>query len=356
MLSIPTGWIADKFGLKKILLIELAIATIVSATYGLAGYWWILMLVSIVSSEAMRVNPFTDILFINDAKPQQRGVVLSLARTLWSIPTIFAPMIAAIIVVRSGGINAAGIRPLYYIQVLLGLLVFASIALWLKAPEVSAKSITMSARKVSSIIRDFRDEFKDERWIKRWMIVNIIRSMDVRLVAPFVPLWIVSVKKADPYILGAMGIVGVAVGMILQIPVGRLADRIGRKKTFFLFCPFAYIGTLLLIMAPSPEYIILVGLLGGIGVFGVGEAIQGLGGGAQMPFVTMQHEMVPPEKRGRWQGILHFSNILVFPISILGGIMWQNGLMIQLFLLPILLELLIALPILSTIPDTLGRR
>lgn len=80
-----------------------------------------------------------------------------------------------------------------------------------------------------------------------------------------------------------------------------------------------------------------------------------MGGVSFIPFITMNFEMVPEEKRGRWLGILGFFQILSFPISILGGIMWEEGLMIQVLILPILLEVLIAMPILSTIPDTAGQ-
>jgi MFS family permease len=45
--------------------------------------------------------------------------------------------------------------------------------------------------------------------------------------------------------------------LFLQIPAGRLADRIGRKKAFYLFTPFYFLGTLLLITAPSSEYLII---------------------------------------------------------------------------------------------------
>ena len=67
----------------------------------------------------------------------------------------------------------------------------------------------------------------------------------MRLSASFVPLWIVSVRGANPYVLGAMGIAGMVVSILLKILAGRLADKIGRKKAFYLFHPFTHLGTLL---------------------------------------------------------------------------------------------------------------
>jgi MFS family permease len=167
----------------------------------------------------------------------------------------------------------------------------------------------------------------------------------------FLPLWIVNVKGADQYIIGSMTTVGMITAMILQVPVGRLSDKIGRKKTFFLLCPFSYAARLLLIFAPSPDYLILAGFIGDNG----GSGGSGIGGTSFIPNITMNWEMVSAEKRGRWLGIQSFFGIFTFPASILGGILWQQGYMIEVLLLPIILEILVTIPIMVTIPETLGR-
>jgi len=353
IISVPSGWIADRYGAKKVILIGLALTAVVSAIYGLASNWWTLIPAILLSGACMSlVMPFVDVLFINYAKPKQRSMVMSLSRALWAIPRIFTSMVAALIVTHFGGMNTAGIQPLYLIQLAMGTFVFISIALWLKpASDTSVENTVRVAGEAGGFIQDFRDVFKGERWLTRWIVVMIIRNVGMRLSMPFTPLWMVNEKGADPYILGIMGIVGTLVPVLLQIPAGRLADKIGRKRAFYLFRPFVYLGTLLLILAPGPEHLILVGILGSIGLAGGG----GLDGVSFIPFITMNFEMVQEEKRGRWLGLLGFFNILSFPISIIGGVMWQQGLMIEVLLLPILLEVLIAIPILSTVPDTLGR-
>jgi len=354
IISTPAGWVAGRYGERKVILAGLALTVGVSAIYALTGSWWMLIPAIILSGASIRlVLPFADMLFINYTKPKQRATVIALSRTLWAIPSVFSPMIAAVIVGHFGGINAAGIRPLYFIQLFLGTLTFICVALWLQAPSVaSAKKKDEAPIKLNSFIKDFRDVFKGEKWLKRWIVIMSVRNIGASLAMTFVPLWMVNVKGADPYILGAVGTLGRLVSIFLQVPAGRLADKIGRKKVFYLFCPFTYLGTLLLIAAPNPEYLILVGFLGAIGV---GGPSGGLGGVSFVSFVTMGFEMVPEKKRGRWVGISGLLNILSFPASILGGIMWQQGLMMEVLLLPILLEVLIAIPILSTVPDTLRR-
>ena len=104
-----------------------------------------------------------------------------------------------------------------------------------------------------------------------------------------------------------------------------------------------------MILAPRPEYLVLVGLLGAVGMRG------GAGGVSFTPFITMHWEMVPGEKRGRWFGVEGLIGIATIPATILGGVLWQYGFMREVLLIPIALEVLVVIPLLMTIPDTLGR-
>ena len=171
---------------------------------------------------------------------------------------------------------------------------------------------------------------------------------------PFVPLWMVNVKGASPYILGVMGTVGVATALLLQVPSGRLSDRVGRKRVYFLLRPVCFLGTFLMILAPRPEYLVVVGVLGAAALGGGMGA--GIGSVSMTSFVTMFWEMVPQEKRGRWYGIEGLLGIAMIPASLLGGFLWQQGRMVEVMVIPIILEALIAMPLLATIPDTLKER
>ncbi len=82
---------------------------------------------------------------------------------------------------------------------------------------------------------------------------------------PFVMLWMVYAKGADPYILGAIDTVGIVVSALLQIPIGVMADKIGRNKTFLIIRPLTNLGTIILIVASNPQMLMLAGLLGILG-------------------------------------------------------------------------------------------
>ena len=177
----------------------------------------------------------------------------------------------------------------------------------------------------------------------------------MNMALPFVPLWLVEVKGATPNVLGLMGTVGVMVSLLFQIPAGMLADRIGRKRVFFLLRPLAYLGTTLLVFAPGPKYMVLVGLLGAIALGGGGGG-GGLASVGFTPFITMFWEMVPSEKRGRWYGIEGLISISTIPASFIGGLLWEQGFMLEVLLFPVLLEVLIVLPLFFSIPETMVKK
>jgi len=96
--------------------------------------------------------------------------------------------------------------------------------------------------------------------------------------------------------------------------------------------------------------LVLVGLFGAVAM-GANAGGGGISQVSNTPFVAMFWGSVPKEKRGRGFGIEGVMGLSTIPASIIGGLMWESGFMVEVLLLPVLLEVFIALPILATIPD-----
>ena len=305
------------------------------------------------SSTSCSFSRASDVAFISVTKPEKRAGVMSLSRVVWGAMNVFAPIFAAFVVARYGGINAEGIRPLYYVQVILTFSVILFMARHLQPIERPVgEEARGETRERVGLLQSYRGFFEGEMWLKRMMVLRVVRQFGMNLAMPFVPLWMVNVKGASPYILGVMGTVGVATALLLQIPAGRLSDRVGRKRVYFLLRPASFLGTVLMILAPRPEYLIAVGVLGAVAMGG--GMMAGIGSVSMTPFITMFWEMVPQEKRGRWFGIEGLMAIAMIPSSLIGGYLWQQGHMIEVMVIPMLIEILVAMPLLATIPDTLS--
>jgi MFS family permease len=327
----------------------LVLCGLVSTLYGCATSWLTLLpAVMLVQLGLKMIMPLADIVFISTTRVGNRARLMGLSRTVWAIPSLLMPMVAAIIVSLYGGITIQGIRPLYFIQLLI--IVVAAVFIALKLEESRIRStVSKPIRRAggASFLESFRDLFRGESNLRKWIALIGLWRFGTSISMPFVMLWMVYSKGADPYVLGLVGTVGLVVSALLQIPIGIMADRIGRKKTFLITRPLTYLGTIILVVAPNPQMLVLTGLLGALGLTG------GFSDLSFIPFITMFWEVVPMEKRGRWFGITGVFDVLSVPAFLLGGFLWQEGLEELVLILPLIMEAFVVIPMVLSVPETL---
>ncbi|MCW4027005.1 MAG: MFS transporter, partial [Candidatus Bathyarchaeota archaeon] len=112
LVSAPMGWFIDKHGVKRAVILGLAVSAIVSGIYGIASSWLMLIPAMVLYQIGFRtIYSLPDMVFVETIKPERRAQAMGFARTIWAIPSILAPIMAAAIVTAFGGINAEGIRP-----------------------------------------------------------------------------------------------------------------------------------------------------------------------------------------------------------------------------------------------------
>ncbi|MEM2631813.1 MAG: MFS transporter [Candidatus Bathyarchaeia archaeon] len=340
------GLAIERYSVKKVMILGLICEAVAMVIFILAWEWYMLIPAFILYGQLFRQMAFADIIFITFTEPSERATVMSFSRLLCGGAAISAPLISAAIVTYSGGISAQGIRPLYYVSlvIILGLLIFL-------CKSLHGTKLSKGSVEKSSLINTYKELFKGEKYLRRWILIRLFRDGFTFLFATFVPLWIVDVKGAtNPAVLGTLSSVAMASAMLVQVPAGRFADKFGRKKAFFLLTTFYCLGIVVLVLAPSTEYLYLAGVLG-MGWLG------GIGGAAYTVLMTMWWEAFPAEDRGKLYGV---EGIIAasfrIPISILGGILWDQGFKAHIMLLPALTELAIVVPLLYTIPETLRRK
>ena len=132
------------------------------------------------------------------------------------------------------------------------------------------------------------------------------------------------------------------VSIVFAIPLGRLADRIGRKRVLYMTIPLFWLSNLMLIWAPSPAFLVIAGILQGFYFIGV-------------PVVAaIERELVPSEQMGRWVGINRFFKMVLSAILALSaGVIWDRIGPQYIFILFVGIDLLIRMPLLIGMPETL---
>jgi MFS family permease len=344
--SAHVGLAVERYSMKKLMILDIICEIAAMAVFIAATDWRWLIIAFILQGQIIRITPLIDVIFVSFTDFQERAALISFSRVLWGFVGIFAPLIASTIVTCFGGITSKGIRPLFYVS--LALLLIILFILFYALDEVSIARNMGGGNKLKeeSIIKGYSSFFKVERYAKRWIVLRFFRDGFISLLQIFTPLWIINVKGASPTLLGVLSSVSVISAMVMQVPVSMLSNKLGRKKTFFLFTIFYCLGTLTLIFASDFHLLILASILG----IGYG----GIGGTAYTPLLTMWWETVPTNNRGKLYGIegMIFASSKIMT-SVLGGILWAHGLMEFALLSPVLIELMVVIPLLYSIPETL---
>jgi len=69
----------------------------------------------------------------------------------------------------------------------------------------------------------------------------------------------------------------------------------------------------------------------------------------------MTLELLPLEQQGRWGGVLSlFTGLVTIPAPIIGGLIWRELGPMYVFIIPIVFDLFFRVPLLATVPETLG--
>lgn len=341
IMSMPVGWLSDRYSLKRMMLFGAGLTLVAPVIYAFARDWQMVILAVILFTAAMRLSWSTSsIVTVNALGERDRATGMGVSATLSALVGILAPIIAAFIVTHFGGINVRGIRPLYYIWFIGGFLVFVLLVTGLKEVKVGG----LGGR--SSIMTDYGEVLRAHPLLKRFLLMSCLSSFTMEMMMPFTSVYAQEVKGADAFILGGMSSAMSIVSTLLSLAIGVLADRIGRKKVLYLTRPFRWASALSLILAPSPEYLVITGIFEGLWMSSM-----------MVIWPTFTNELVPLKLRGRWTGIrftLMGLSSCVAPI--VGGIVWETLDPQYIFIIPVIFDLCVVTPILTTIPDTLKTR
>ena len=341
LVSIPAGWLSDVYSLKKIMILGMILQILSVACYAFAQNWqWIIAAMIFGTLTMTFVFRMQNVIIANSLTDTTRATGFAIRTTVRQFLAIFAPTIGGALVHLSGGISIQGIRPLYFIQ----LIGFTAISIYVARNLEDVE--THQSVQASKLIGHFREMFASGKNLGRFAFVQALGSITFGMSMPFSFLYAADIKGADSLTIGYMGTCFVLVSMLLAIPIGNIADTRGRKFAIYITRPFFYASNLLLVFAPIGAPWILLLAWGCRGVMLSANA-----------FNTMSMEMVPPEYRGRWTGFVSlFQNLIRVPAILLGGYIYENIDPALVFLIPLVVDLLIRMPILTTVPDTLKRQ
>jgi len=333
-----TGWLIDRIGARRIYLVGITLLIMSYLAYGVAQTWLIIIVAMVAYWLGFVISGHScTVICGNSLANEDRATGMSFCEIFAAgILGIAAPMLGALLVTTFGGVNINGIRPLFFISLAGTIATF-----FLILTQLPNRKWGKLGETTSGFFRDFFQVFKQGHNLKRWLVITSISYLPFGMILPFTQPFAYEVKGAEQYVLGAMVTAFAIMPLVLGIPLGRLADQIGRKKVLYLMIPLVWASSLMLIWAPGPEFLITAGILQGF--IYICSTIDG----------AMTFELVPPEQMGRWLGIVRFFRMLLAAGSaFVAGVIWDNVGPQYVFLAVIGLDIFIRIPLLIGMPET----
>jgi len=332
LLSIPFGLLADRQGVKKMMIASITLFAVGYSIFGLAQSWEITIFAFLFTAIAVQVfNNICPMVCGACLNSVERTTGMQLCDTVAALPRLFAPLAAAILISLLGGLTIEGIRPLYWLGVVGILVALMVVVRFFNNPVVPRQSD--SGDFTAGIRSVLRDGVHVRRWLAYYMLMSIPWYMGF-----YIPLYAKQVKGADTIILGLIDSGYWFAVVLLAIPVGLTADRLGRKKVLLVLTPLYCLGLLILASAQNNVALLFAGVLNGFTMLaGVTES-------------SITVELVPRELLGSWFGILgFFMGLTSFVGPIMGGYLWVVD--PTLILILIAVTQIVKLGILVTMPS-----
>jgi MFS family permease len=333
-----TGWLIDRHGPRSFYLVGIGLLGTSYLTYALAQSWPITFLAMTAYWLGYSIAGHSCATICgNCLENRDRATGMMVCETVAAgLLGIAGPVIGAVIIMTSGRVDPGSIRPLFAIA--LGITAVTFVLVWTQ----------ISGRRWGTV-SDARDLFRDlfevmgqGRHLKRWLVISAVGQLPLGMVMAFSQVYAHEIKGADGLVLGAMTAAAAAASIAMAVPLGRLADRIGRKRVLYLTIPMFCLSCLVLIWAPSPIFLVLAGALQSF--FYIGGPVA----------AAMERELVPAGYMGRWIGIIRVVRMLVSAaLVVVAGMIWDHLGPQYVFISFVVIDLTIRLPLLVTMSETL---
>jgi MFS family permease len=295
----PGGWLADRFGRRRAFLVFVILASAGYLIY-LFSTSWPLIFVGLAFAMAWQsmASPAIFALIGDALPPERRAMGFTLQSILKRVPIIVAPIIGGALIAR------AGITRGIHIGLVVTLCLAAITVLLIQLINIEVKVAEVT--NIRGVWKSFHTA------LKRLLISDIIIRACEGLTGILTILYVINVHGLSAARFGTLVAVQMTTSILVYIPAGKLADRMGRKPfviiTFLSFALFP----LAVILAPNFGLLVVAFIIGGL---------REIGEPARKAMIV---DFAQENLRARSVGLYYLVRSLsITPAAAIGGLLWS---------------------------------
>jgi MFS family permease len=300
----PGGWLADRLGRRRSLLVFTSLAIVGYATYALARSWGVVF-VGLLGVMAWKAGAFpTTFAVIGDSlPPERRAVAFGVQSALVRVPRIIGAPVGGMLIAAGGVVG--GVRLALSITIALAL--FVALVQYLgydrQPPPPAPPEPHQSVRSIVSGM---------PAALTRLLAADCLVRIGEGIAASFIVLYVTGTQQLSAAQFGTLYAIQQAVAIAFYVPGGKVADWVGRTPLVAL--TFVFFAAFPLAVGLAGSYAALVG------AFVIG-GLKELGEPARKSLIV---DLAPDDRRARTVGVYYgIRNLLVVPAGLLGGLLWQ---------------------------------
>ena len=315
--QLPGGYLTDRLGRKKVILLGSLCRGVSPVIYLLTGTWeWIVLGLLFTQASNMMI-PAIDALIAESVTKENRGLGYGAFRLMTWLPQVFTAFLGGVIM------DWIGIIPGVRVAIACTLIVawLNVVIRWRYLEDTYTPGEAERSRHVSPLaaLRNIRQV---PRSIWYLIVVAALSALAFRLANNFMVIYATEELHLTNTQWGLVTMVVGLVSALLTIPGSIISDRIGRKPGIMAslgLLPVQFIGFTL---AGGFTGVMGARLLGGVSE-GFGGAVTGIEGGSA--WLALVADIVPSGQRGMVMGLIGtIAGLLSLPGSSLGGAIYDN--------------------------------
>ncbi len=259
--ALPGGWLTDRFGQRRSLLLFNAIAFL---GYSIALLWehWLALFLGaclFLAWSALSL-PATFAVVADSLEAHRHTMGIGVQSMVRRIPMMIGPLLGGWLVTRYGWVN--GIR--LALTCCIGLSAATALFQWFMSERIQPgqQNPRLQALTLTAIWRRFTPALRE------LLISDILIRFCERIPYAFVILWAMDHGKVSPQQFGELAAIEMLTAMICYIPVAHWADRYGRRPFVLVTFIFFTLFPLVLLVSESFPWLCVAFAVRGLKEFG----------------------------------------------------------------------------------------